>query len=147
MRIHSRYLPTLFLLAFGCGSGATRTAVEPDGLGSAPTGGIPAPTGGVPVTTGIEGTAYRSPTRSVCLVDDPCRAPFSSGFEARQGEQVVARFQSDSEGRFLVGLEPGIYTIVPDASAPVLARSQVQEVTVGPSGLTHVEWDFDTGIR
>lgn len=74
-------------------------------------------------------------------------APFSASFDVRQGERVVARFQSDAAGRFLVPLAPGTYTVVPDASAPLLARSQVHEVTVGPSGLTHVEWDFDTGIR
>jgi hypothetical protein len=64
----------------------------------------------------------------------------------RQGERVVARFQSDSEGRFLIHLAPGIYTVAPDATAGIMVRSQVHEVTVGPDGLTHVEWEFDTGI-
>jgi hypothetical protein len=147
MRVHHRYLPALFVLALGCQSGATPAAVEPDGGGSTPTGEGSTPTGEGSTPTGLEGTAYRSPTRPVCQVDNPCNAPFSASFEVRQGERVVARFQSDSDGNFLVHLPPGTYTVVPDASAPLLARSQVHEVTVGPSGLTHVELDFDTGIR
>jgi hypothetical protein len=155
MRTHPRYLPSLFVLtALGCGSGTTPGAVGPDGSGQTPTGGtpppigaVPAPTGGGSVQTGIEGIATRSPTRPVCQVSEPCSAPFTSGFEVRQGEQVVARFQSDPAGHFLVALAPGTYTVVPDASAPLLARSQGHEVTVEPSGLTQVSWDFDTGIR
>jgi hypothetical protein len=140
MRVHRHYLPALLVLALGCGSGTGPAAVEPDGVG-------PAPTGGGSTPTGLEGTAYSSPTRPVCQVDEPCTAPFSASFEVRQGERVVARFQSDSDGHFLVHLAPGTYTVVADASAGLLARSQVHEVTIGPSGLTHIELDFDTGIR
>jgi len=133
MRVHHRYLSTLLVLGFGCGSGAVPATVEPGAGGSG--------------ATGLEGTAHRSPTRPVCQVDHPCNAPFSASFEVRQGERVVARFQSDSDGHFLVQLSPGTYAVVPEAWAGPLARSQVHEVTVGPSGLTHVELDFDTGIR
>jgi len=97
--------------------------------------------------TGIEGTVHRGPIRPVCRVNEPCDAPLSAGFEVRQGGQVVARFQSDSAGRFLVHVAPGTYTVAPDASAPLPMRGDVREVTVGPSGLTHIEFDFDTGIR
>lgn len=132
MRVPRRYVPALFVLAYACRSGAP-AAVEPDGAGSP--------------STGLEGTVSRSPTRPVCQLDNPCSAPFTASFEVRHGERVVARFQSDSAGHFLVPLPPGTYTIGPDASAPLLARSQVHEVTIGPSGLTHVDLDFDTGIR
>ena len=133
MSIHHWYLWALLASSSGCKSGATPAAVEPQGGGSAP--------------TGLEGTAYRSPTRPVCLVDQPCNAPLSAGFEVWQHERMVARFRSDSAGRFLVHLSPGTYTVVPNSSVGVLIRSQVHEVIVGPSGLTHVELDFDTGIR
>lgn len=140
MKVHDRYMSALLALVLGCGGGATPAAVEPSGVGSGPTGGGS-------VSTGLEGTAQRSPIRPVCQVDKACSAPFSSGFEVWQENQLVARFQSDEAGHFLVPLAPGNYTVVPDASAPLLARAQAQKVTVGPSGLTHVEWDFDTGIR
>ncbi len=144
MKVRRLYPPALFLLALGCGSGSSPASVEQGG---------PAPVGETPTTnppsagTGLEGTASRSPTRPVCQVDEPCSAPLSAGFEVRQGDRVVAHFQSDAAGHFLVPLAPGTYTVAPDASAPLLARSQVHEVTVGPTGLTQVSWDFDTGIR
>jgi hypothetical protein len=48
----------------------------------------------------------------------------------------------------VVHLAPGDYTIVPDSSAPLLGVLwQTQAVVVGSAGLTHVELDFDTGIR
>jgi hypothetical protein len=126
-------MSTLLLLGLGCSSGATPAAVEPQGGGSAP--------------TGLEGTAYRGPTLPVCRVDQPCNAPLSAGFEVWQGKRVVARFHSDSAGHFLIHLSPGTYTVAPDSSVGILIRSQAQKVTVGPSGLTHVEFEFDTGIR
>jgi hypothetical protein len=97
--------------------------------------------------TGLEGVARRGPTLPICQVDKSCDAPFSARFEVWQGERVVARFESDSAGHFLIHIAPGTYTVVPDASVGILARSQVHEVTVGPRGLTHVELNFDTGIR
>ncbi len=133
MRVRHHCLSTLLLLGLGCRSGGMPASVEPEGVGSEP--------------TGLEGTARRGPTRPVCQVDAPCDAPFSAGFEVRQGDRIVARFNSDSAGHFRVHLPPGNYTVVPDASAGVLLRSQVHEVTVGPSGLTHVEFHFDTGIQ
>jgi hypothetical protein len=133
MRVHHHYVSTLLVLGLGCGSGAAPATVEPSGVGSEP--------------TGLEGTAHRGPMRPVCQVDNPCNAPFSATFEVWQAERVVARFRSDSTGHFLVHLVPGAYTVVPDASVGILIRSQVHEVTIRPSGLTHVVLDFDTGIR
>lgn len=89
----------------------------------------------------------RGPTRPVCLVDQSCTAPFRSGFQVLRGGQIVARFQSDSLGHFQVLLPPGTYIVSPDESAPLLTRADAHEVTVGPRGLTHVDLEFDTGIR
>jgi hypothetical protein len=153
MRVHHPYAVLVVLLGLGCGSGVPLATVEPGsgppGVGPGGSGAGPArgPGGSESEATGLEGTALRGPTRPVCRVDNPCIAPFSATFEVWQGERVVARFQSDADGHFLIHLAPGVYTVVPDASAGILARSQVHEVTVGPDGLTHVEWEFDTGIR
>jgi hypothetical protein len=109
--------------------------------------GIQQPGGEGVGSTGLEGTVLSGPTRPVCLVDQPCTAPFKSGFEVRQTGQVVARFESDSDGHFLILLAPGTYSVSPDASAPLLARADAHQVTVGPGELTHVQLEFDTGIR
>jgi hypothetical protein len=121
------------VLALGC-----RSNTAPDRV---------SPGGGIVSSTGLEGTMRRGPTQPVCQVDQPCSAPFTAGFEVLQGGQIVARFQSDAEGHFLIHLPPGIYMVTPDESAPLLTRADAHDVTVGSSGLTHVELEFDTGIR
>jgi len=98
--------------------------------------------------TGLEGVVRRGPIMPVCRDGVPCDAPFSATFEVRDGERIVARFRSDSAGHFLVAVAPGDYLVAPDPFAPPVGfLPQTHAVTVGPDGLTHVELDFDTGIR
>jgi hypothetical protein len=127
-------LTLLAALALACRSGTSPDATQQPG-------------GGVVSATGLEGVTLRGPTRPVCQVGQACTAPLEARFEVLQGGKLVARFQSDSKGHFLVHLPPGEYTVSPDESAPLLSRSDTHEVTVGPTGLTHVELEFDTGIR
>jgi hypothetical protein len=98
--------------------------------------------------TGLTGTVVRGPITPVCRIDVPCEAPFSAGFTVEQNGRRVAAFRSDAAGQFTVWLDPGAYSVVPDADAPVIApRSQSKRVTVGDTGLTTVRLTFDTGIR
>jgi hypothetical protein len=98
--------------------------------------------------TGLTGTVARGPITPVCRVDVPCDAPFSAGFIVQRAGRQIARFQSDSAGQFTVYLDPGAYTVVPDADAPLISPvSQAKSVTVGDTGLTMVRLSFDTGIR
>lgn len=109
-------------------------------------GGCTSPT--AQLTTGLSGQVLRGPITPVCTDGVPCDAPFSATFHVQRGSKEVAAFVSDSEGRFLVLLPPGSYTVVPDASAPLLGASQQsQPVTVSDEGLTEVVLYFDTGIR
>ena len=100
-------------------------------------------------TTGLAGIVVRGPITPVCRIDVPCDAPFSAGFTVQRAGRQVAQFQSDSAGQFTVFLEPGVYTIVPNADAPLISpASQSKSVTVGDTGLlTIVRLTFDTGIR
>jgi hypothetical protein len=98
-------------------------------------------------TTGLEGTITRAPVMPVCLVGVPCDAPFSGGFEVLRSQRPVARFVSDSAGRYLVLLAPGDYTIVPDSMSPLLLGVQSRAATVGTVGMTRLDLQFDTGIR
>ena len=76
-------------------------------------------------------------------------APFRASFQVLDGEnKLVMSFTSDENGRFMILLPPGEYTIVPDASAPILrARHQRKTVTVPADGFTDVILKFDTGMR
>ena len=101
--------------------------------------------------TGLRGQVVRGPVQPVCEV--PCAdEPFSAGFSVRRaappGAAVVGTFRSDVAGRFAVALDPGAYTVVPDADAPLLSpASQGQAVVVAASRVTEVVLAFDTGIR
>lgn len=91
----------------------------------------------------------RGPITPVCRIDVPCDAPFSAGFTVLRAGRRVAQFQSDSAGQFNVYLDPGAYTVVPNADAPLISpAAQAKSVTVGDTGLlTLVRLTFDTGIR
>jgi hypothetical protein len=99
-------------------------------------------------TTGLTGTVLRAPISPVCGFEAPCELPFSAGFTVQRAGRRVAGFQSDAAGRFTVWLEPGTYTVVPNADAPLISPgAQAKTVTVGDIGLTTVRLAFDTGIR
>jgi hypothetical protein len=98
--------------------------------------------------TGLEGTVRIGPITPTCSVNVPCDAPFSAEFEVRSGGSVAGRFHSDSAGRFLILLDPGEYTVVPDSSAHLFPGiDQTRDVTVGAVGRTHLQLLLDTGIR
>ena len=101
-----------------------------------------------PTSTGVAGTVFRGPVAPVCMVNQPCEAPFKASFSVQRGTTRVTAFHSDEQGHFEVRLSPGTYVVVPEADAPIISpQSQTKEVTVGASGLTMVELHFDTGIR
>lgn len=89
----------------------------------------------------------RGPITPVCAVGLSCSAPVVGDFSVMQGSKTVATFSSDSGGRFTVMVRPGAYTILP-ADASVMGPSrQAKPVTVGATGMTTVQIEFDTGIR
>lgn len=102
--------------------------------------------GGAPFDTGLEGHVMRSPTSPVCTPSIGCTAPLAAGFAVWHTGLLVTRFQSDTAGAFFVRLPAGVYSIIPDSSAPVVP-GQMKTVTVKSGSFTSVVLDFDTGIR
>ena len=100
--------------------------------------------------TGIKGQVLMGP-----IVPGPevpgqiNEAPLSALFNVLDSSSnVVARFESDKNGNFIVLLAPGDYTIVPDASTPIpYPEQQLKLATVPEYGLADVILRFDTGIR
>ncbi|MGL4608806.1 MAG: hypothetical protein ACRCYY_03840 [Trueperaceae bacterium] len=101
------------------------------------------------IETGLQGVVVRGPTQPVCIETEPCDdEPFAASFEVQQDDKVVSSFTSDEGGKFLVYVQPGVYTIVPGDDAPILfPTSQVREVEVLAGELTTVTLSFDTGIQ
>src|SRR3954462_4119646 len=64
--------------------------------------------------TGIEGTITMSPVMGGPTRQDmPDSRPLPNiAFEVRQGDRVVATFQTDDQGHFRQELAPGNYTVV-----------------------------------
>jgi hypothetical protein len=119
----------LLILALVCGAAGCGAPVAPSG-------------------TALAGTVVRGPIQPVCQIASPCEAPFSATFTVKRTGHTVAAFRSDSDGHFDVPLAPGMYTVVPDADAPVMSPGvQSKDVVVGSAGTTTVLLHFDTGIR
>jgi hypothetical protein len=99
--------------------------------------------------TGIMGIVLRGPINPGPEIQGQVNeAPFRASFSVLKSDQVVAGFESDDNGNFRVVLLPGDYTIVADASAPVLnPEHQPKSVTVPAAGFADVTLRFDTGIR
>lgn len=104
---------------------------------------------GAPPTTGLEGKVLRGPIQPVCQIGQICEdAPFSANFLVQQNNAIVATFRTGNDGKFVIRLNPGNYTVVPGNDAPLMQPSlQAKPVEVGPVGLSKVELHFDTGIR
>jgi len=100
--------------------------------------------------SGIQGQVLRSPVQPGPQMEgQPSQEPFSAIFHVLDAlENEVVQFESDEEGRFRVLLVRGKYTIVPDASAPILNPvRQRRDVTVPDGEIVEVTLRFDTGLR
>jgi hypothetical protein len=96
---------------------------------------------------GIDGLTLLGPMCPVqqagSCPDQPYRAWLS--IYTASGQRVT-RLQTGQEGRFHVGLEPGVYTLHPESGDP-FPRASDQTVEVAAGSFVAVTIHFDTGIR
>lgn len=101
------------------------------------------------VQSGISGIVLTGPTCPVVRVNDPsCNdKPYQGNFIIKDvaGMREIARFSTDSNGRFLVYLAPGEYSIEPAQPIGLGAQAQLVEVSAGI--MSDITLTFDTGIR
>ncbi|MEK7638192.1 MAG: hypothetical protein AAB375_02085 [Patescibacteria group bacterium] len=99
--------------------------------------------------SGISGIMLTGPTCPVVRVNDPsCNdKPYQGQFIVRKvsGGPEVARFSTDTNGRFEVILAPGTYTIEPVQHIGL--GNQPQSVEVKAGIMSDITLTFDTGIR
>ncbi len=127
----------------------------PDGTGVGRTGPncefapCPGETAPPNIQSGISGIVLTGPTCPVVRVDDPsCNdKPYQGDFIIKDvaGIREIARFSTDSNGRFLVYLVPDEYSIEP--TKPIGLRVQAQLVEVKTGIMSDITLTFDTGIR
>ncbi len=97
---------------------------------------------------GIEGIVLLGPQCPVQSIDNPCPdLPYQVWIDVRRAAGgSVTRFRSGEDGRFRVGLRPGLYVLDPESGNPFPAASE-QEVEVQEGVHTQVVVSLDTGIR
>ena len=120
----------------------------------------PSPTANVPVTSApygtLSGEVVRGPTcAGPGRPGQVCEEPAQAIIDIRdQAGLVVAHFQSDPAGRFVIPLPPGTYAVeaTKPGGAPSMSEFDAPSVSPGQvviaDGVTvQVRIDFDTGIR
>ena len=98
--------------------------------------------------TGIEGVVHVSPAQGGPIRQGaPSSAPVANvTFAVQKGDETVASFTTDNEGRFHVSLPPGRYTITrSNYSARIGGWRFEAEVIAGE--VTKVQWMADSGMR
>lgn len=96
---------------------------------------------------GIAGVVLIGPQCPVQSVDNPCPdLPYQAWIDVRNSSGTVTRIRSGADGRFRVGLRPGLYTLEPEAGEP-FPSAQAQDVEVLSDEYSDVTISFDTGIR
>jgi hypothetical protein len=100
-------------------------------------------------TSGITGLVLIGPMCPVMRQDEPCLDhPFAATLIIRdsQGWELCA-VSSGEDGRFLVGLPPGSYELLPLMGPGGLPFAASQWVAVAPGQYTEVSVSYDSGIR
>jgi len=60
---------------------------------------------------------------------------------------VIAEPRSGVDGTFVVELSPGSYTFMPQPVEGLMGTAPEQEVVVGTTPVTGLDFAYDTGIR
>ena len=103
-----------------------------------------------PSASGIEGTISLGPTHGGPIRPNvPSSRPFAHvEFVVQQGEQTVASFKTDEQGRFKVSVSPGRYTIsMKEKKSGKMGRYGPFEAEVSAGQMARVDWHCDTGMR
>ena len=101
-----------------------------------------------PDDQGIEGTVLIGPQCPVQSVQNPCPdLPYQASIEVRfRDGRPATQVVSGEDGRFRIGLFPGLYTLHPESGDPFPSAPD-QDVLVLDDEYTEVTINFDTGIR
>jgi hypothetical protein len=103
---------------------------------------------GSSATSGLRGLVTLSPTRPVCLEEQPCSKPAAGVvlLFRRGGGGLVTRVTTRADGTYRVLLRPGPYTVVAPRyrfGSGILPRT----VRVPRGRVAHLDFEIDTGIQ
>lgn len=97
---------------------------------------------------GVDGLVLAGPQCPVASPSNPCPdLPHQTSIAIlNQNGALVTRVSSGEDGRFVVGLKPGAYILLPRNGNPFPTANEVA-VEVSEGVYTPVTINFDTGIR
>jgi len=97
--------------------------------------------------SGLRGLVTLSPTRPVCIEEQPCSKPAAGVVLVfRRNGGSITRVTTRADGTYRVLLRPGRYTVV----APryrVGSGITPQKVRVPRGRVAHLDFEIDTGIQ
>jgi hypothetical protein len=106
--------------------------------------------GSTSTSSGIEGSVTIGPVCPVVRIDTPCPdQPYAATIVIDDGQgREVTRTKSGDDGRFRLALAPGSYTLVPQSpNGSSMPHANSQQVDVRDGAYTHVDVQYDSGIR
>lgn len=100
----------------------------------------------VPTDSGVRGIVTIGPTSPVQRQGESGEAPYSARLLFRSSAGGTTSVTSGRDGRFVVDLAPGTYSLEPQSPGP-LPIAQPQTVVVVAHHFTDVTVRYDSGIR
>ena len=99
--------------------------------------------------TGLEGVITISPIHGgPARVGEANSRPYANiDFVVKKGDDTVASFKTDDQGRFRVRLAPGHYTVSMKEGKRGIGRHGPFEVDVVAGQIKQVQWTCDSGMR
>ena len=99
--------------------------------------------------TGLEGVITISPTHGGPIRQgEPESKPLPHvAFVVKEGDRIVAKFETDEQGRFRVPLPPGNYNVAARDQRQKFNKYGPFPVEVIAGKMTQAHWDCDSGLR
>jgi hypothetical protein len=99
--------------------------------------------------TGFEGVILMSPSHGGPIRPGIANAaPLrNTEFVVANGEETVASFKTDGQGKFHVSLPPGHYVVSRKNWTAKVGRYGPFDVDVAQGEMTKVQWSCDSGMR
>ncbi len=98
--------------------------------------------------SGVRGRVVLAPTCPVETVSSPCPPePVKAAVRVESNGEIVATFETEADGTFVVNLDPGDYVLIAEPNGTGALAGRPTSVTVEPGAFARVDVVLDTGIR
>jgi hypothetical protein len=94
------------------------------------------------------GVVKRGPITPVCVAEQPCDEPAANvTLLFSRGESVVARAETDRNGRYRIRLRSGTYGVRRPGAGSFARKLEPSRARVYAGRVNRVDFSIDTGIR